>query len=292
MKTERRHELQTNVLADSLSRWIEAAKPYSRAAVAALVALVAGIFAWSYYTSQARHREADGWSEYYDAFNTRDPREGLSDVVERYPGTNVARWARVVLADIQLDDGTNRLFVDKAAGREELRKTIDAYQAVLLESDEPALGARATFGIARAREALSQDLAKARDEYRSLVKRWPDSPYAAPAKARADDLDRAETKQFYDWFAKYEKPRTMSNQPGTPGARPDFLKDPLDPGGLKMPSILDDASKAGEAPTIPPAAEGAAPAEPSEQKPDDQPSSEPSSEKPAESPAEPAAEPK
>ena len=37
MKTERRHELQTNVLADSLARWIDKAKPYSRAALAVLI---------------------------------------------------------------------------------------------------------------------------------------------------------------------------------------------------------------------------------------------------------------
>ena len=42
MKTERRHELQTNVLADSLARWIEAVKPYSRAALAVVIALVVG----------------------------------------------------------------------------------------------------------------------------------------------------------------------------------------------------------------------------------------------------------
>ena len=33
MKTERRHELQTNTLAVTLAHWIEAAKPYSRAAL-------------------------------------------------------------------------------------------------------------------------------------------------------------------------------------------------------------------------------------------------------------------
>ena len=237
MKTGRRHELQTNVLADSLAHWIEAAKPYGRAALATVIALAAGLFAWGYYSTQSTHRQAEGWDEYFDAMNTRDPREGLSDLVERYAGTSVGHWARIVLADLQLDDGTNRLFVDKAGGREELQKTIEAYQAILIESNEPMLLQRATFGLARAREALGKDLAKAREEYRSIAQKWPDSPFAAPAEARARDLDRVDTKDFYDWFAKYEPPRPMSREPGTPGVRPEFLKDQLEDGGLTLPSL-------------------------------------------------------
>ena len=266
MKTERRHELQTNVLAGSLARWIEVAKPYSRAALAIVIALVAAIFAWGYFSSQASRKQADGWDEYFDAMARRDPREGLGDIVERYSGTSVAHWARVVLADIQLDDGTNRLFVDKTGAREELRKTIEAYQAILIESDQPMLLQRATFGVARAREALGTDLAKAREDYRSIAKKWPDSPFAAAAEARAKDLDRLDTKNFYDWFAKYEPPRPMANEPGIPGARPEFMNDPLEGGGLKLPSLLDDKSSPPNPSTDPasaPASEQAKPAEPS-----------------------------
>jgi hypothetical protein len=271
MKTERRHELQTNVLAESLARWGEKVRPYSRAALAGLIAIVAVLFAWSYYSAQASRHEADGWNEYFEAMNERDPRERLGQIVERYPGTSVGQCSRVVLADIELDDGTNRLFSDKAAAKDELRRVVDTYQAVLFETDDASLRQRATYGLARAREALGQDLAKASEEYRSIAERWPDSPYAAPALERAKDLDRAETKQFYDWFAKYEPPRPMSNEPGTPGARPDFLKDPLEPGSLKLPSILDEsksgttrspeADTADESPAESPSATDAKPAE-------------------------------
>jgi hypothetical protein len=239
MKTERRHELQTNVLADSLARWIDKAKPYSRAALAVLIALVAGVFVWGYQSAQGVRRQSEGWSEYYDAMMTRDPRERLGDIAERYAGTSVAHWARVVLADIQLDDGTNRLFTDRAGAREELQNALEDYQAILRDSDDPMLTQRATFGLARAREGLAKDLIKAREEYRSIATKWPDSPYAAPAEARAKDLDRMATKSFYDWFAKYEPPRPMAKEPGSPGVRPDFMKDTLDEGGLKLPSLLD-----------------------------------------------------
>jgi hypothetical protein len=274
MKTERRHELQTNVLADSLARWIESAKPYSRAALAIVIAVAAAVFAWGYYSSQATRRQADGWDQFYDAMNARDPREGLSDVVETYAGTPVAQWARVVLADIELDEGTNRQFVDKAGGREQLKKTIEDYLAVLSEGGPPMLLQRATFGLARAREALGEKLAVARKEYESIATNWPDSPFAAAATARAKDLERLDTKNFYDWFVRYEPPRPMAREPGQPGARPDFLNDPLEGAGLNLPSILDDKSSL----TTPPAETPGTPAG-DDAKPDESP---PADEKPAE----------
>jgi hypothetical protein len=53
-------------------------------------------------------------------------------------------------------------------------------------------------------------------------------------------LDRLATKNFYDWLARYEPPRPMAGEPGTPGTRPDFLKDPLDDTGAELPSAIDN----------------------------------------------------
>ena len=257
MKTERRHELQKNQLADSLAHWIEAAKPYSRAALALVVAAVVAIFAWGYLSNQSSRRAADGWNAYFSAIGARDPRTELTDIASRYAGTEVSIWARLTLADIQLDDGTARLFVEKKDARDELRKAAELYRAVLLDSREPMVLDRATFGLARAHEALGtpETLAEARKEYRSIGEKWPNSPYAKDATERANDLDEASTKSFYDWLAAYEPPRPLGNEPGVPGARPDFLKDPLE-GGVKLPSAIDDNSalpKVGDEPAETPA---------------------------------------
>ncbi len=99
MKTTRRHELQTNELADSLARWIEAVKPYSRAILALVVAAVVAIFAWGYLSAQNSRQEAEGWNAYFTAITDRDPREALGDIITRYAGTEVSDWARVTLAD-------------------------------------------------------------------------------------------------------------------------------------------------------------------------------------------------
>lgn len=280
MKTERRHELQHNVLADTLERWIEAVKPYSRALLAGLIGIVVLFAAWAYLANQNARHAAEGWTEYFDAMMSPDPREALNDIVTRYPGTPVGMYSRAVLADIQLDDGTGRLFVDKSAGRDELQKAAEMYQALMIEADEPSLLARATFGLARAHEALGKDLGRAVEEYRSIGKKWPKSPFVAEAEARAKQLETADTKNFYDWFVKYEPPKPMTKEPGIPGARPDFMKDPLEGEGFKvppldqslLPQLSPESDKAADGETAPaekpadepsaPAAAGEKPAEP------------------------------
>jgi hypothetical protein len=253
MKTERRHELQTNVLAHSMARWIEAAKPYSKAGAAVLIAVVVALFAWAWMSTQSNRRSADGWNEYFDATSGRnpDPRALLRDISGRYSGMMVAQWARLTLADIQLDDGTGTLLTDRNRAREELTDASEEFQALLLEASHPTILERATYGLARANEALG-DLERARTEYRSLVSQWPESPFASVAESRAKDLEAKNTKVFYDWLAKYEPPPPLTNEPGTPGARPSFLSDPDEGGILDMPPL--NPQRAG--PALPSVIEG------------------------------------
>lgn len=263
MKTTRRHELQTNELADSLAHWIEAIKPYSRAAVAILVAVVVAIGAWSYLSAQSERKAAEGWDELYTALDSSTTQEDLTAVATRYSDTSVGPWARVTLADVLANEGTMEIMTNKSAARDKLQRAAEEYQAVLLEVKDPMLLQRATFGLARAHEALGtpEHLANARTEYRSIGEKWPDSPYKKDAEERAAALDTTSTKEFYDWLARYEPPRAMANEPGTPGARPDFLSDPAADSSIKLPSAIDDSTplpKFGESPSGEPAA---APAE-------------------------------
>ncbi len=237
MKTERRHELQTNELANALAHWTEAAKPYGRALLAGVIALIVAIIVWGYIATQNRRHVADGWNDYFMAVGMRDDQR-LQDIAEQYGGTLVADWARLTIADWDLDNGTNRLLTDRSLAHDQLRDAEEKYSAILIGDAPNTIQERATYGLARALEA-SGELEKARSEYRSLAQKWPGSPFAAAAEARASDLDQLPTKQFYDWIAKYEPPKPLSQEPGTPGARPDFLKEP-DTGTLQLPSSLDD----------------------------------------------------
>jgi hypothetical protein len=156
----------------------------------------------------------------------------------------VGQWSRLTLADIQLEAGTNRLLEDRKLANDELTEARETFQAILLESTEPTILERATFGLARASETLG-DLEKARQEYQSLAITWPDSPFAATAKARAEDLKETPTKKFYDWLARYEPPPPLRNEPGTPGVGPNFLEEP-DAGGILDTPLMKE-SKSGPA---------------------------------------------
>ncbi len=239
MKTERRHELQTNVLASKLAHWTEAARPYGRAMLAGILALIVAIIVWGYVATQNKRQVAEGWNDYFMAVGARDDQR-LQDVAEQFSGTVVADFARLTLADWELDSGTNRLLTDRTLAREQLRDAAERYSALLISGSSETIKERATYGLARAYEAAG-DLEKARSEYRALAQKWPDSPFAATSEARAKDLEELPTKQFYDWIAKYEPPKALSREPGTPGARPDFLSEP-DAGTLQLPSSLGDTT--------------------------------------------------
>jgi len=259
MKTERRHELQTNVLANSLGHWVERIKPYGGAFLAGGIALVIAVLAWGYVSTQSSRREADGWNEYLEALNTQNT-QLLNEVAENYSGTMVAQWARLTAADLQLNNGTNQILQNRATAREELQDAAENFSALLLDSSQATILERATFGLARAHEALGE-LEKAREEYQTVAEKWPQGPFTATAKARAADLERQGTKQFYDWLARYEPPAPLSKEPGKPGARPDFLQEP-DAGTMKLPSSLGDSKplpNLGDTPSETPAAEPALP---------------------------------
>ena len=114
----------------------------------------------------------------------------LHDVAEQYGGSTVSEWSRLTLADWQLDGGTNRLLVDRTLARDQLREAIEKYQAVILQAiRQHDLLERATYGLARAQEAYGE-LDKAREELSiELATTWPESPFAATAKARAEILE-------------------------------------------------------------------------------------------------------
>lgn len=237
MKSERRHELQHNALADTIGDWTVKLKPFARMIAGAVVLLFVLGIAVAWVTGQSERKVAEGWDEYYDAVNSAD-RTRLTEIAEKFAGTSVAPWARIVAADIALNEGTGQLFSNKTQGRELLRQAVDNYQTVFAEGFDETLKQRALFGLGRAHESLAglEDLEKARSDYKKLAEGWPAGVYSAAAKGRLADLERSSTKQFYDWFAKYEPPKASSPS----GKRPEFIEESLDKTDVELPSALDD----------------------------------------------------
>jgi tetratricopeptide (TPR) repeat protein len=233
MKSERRHELEQYSLAQWLIQAVNRIKPYTNAILAgiAVVVLVALVVTWMSGSSEARTGRA--WDQYFSALG--EPASALSDleeVAKNNPRTAAGTFALLTAADLQLDSGCNLLFTNKASANLELHHAVDNYLKVLEGRGSPAVLQRATFGLARAREALGE-ADKARESYQQLVKQWPGEVYALAGAKRLEDLDKQSTKEFYDRFAKFDPKPTPPQGPGTPGQRPEFNVDAIPDGPAK-----------------------------------------------------------
>jgi hypothetical protein len=220
MKTDRRHELQTNQLADWLAHTIEGLRPYGRAIAGAILGLVVIAAVWAYTSHQAKVDEEASWDEFYEAEGDPNPQKLLAIIDQNPVTTSVGAWSRATLADRNLTMGVDRLFVNKAEALDLLAKANDNYNAVLAVAKDPFLKQKALFGSARAYESLAQ-LDQAVQRYQQLAT-IPDGAYAAFSKQRLEDLSKPATREWYAWFAKQEARPPVIQGPGMPGQKPSF----------------------------------------------------------------------
>jgi len=221
MKTERRHELHTNWLADRLGEAAETSKPYAKGVVGVLVATVVLIAAYEYLSWRSTAESVAGWNDVWSALENRSQSEqmdALRKVVDNYPSTPAGIWAQLRLADDDLELGVRMLVEERSVGMNHLHSALKDYQSVEQKTTDPLIRQRALFGVARAQESLDQ-LDAARKAYEALAKDYPDGSYAPRAKERLDDLGRRSTQEFYDWLKTAESPsRVFGKGTQTPGS--------------------------------------------------------------------------
>jgi len=232
MKSERRHELKENELADWLEKSIDAVAPYTKAILGGIVALVVLFLAYSFWQSQAEAAEQANWDQFYAAAEATDAEAEMVKVAEARPKEPAGLWARLYAADRQLAEGTQNLFNNRAAARPKLKESAANYHAVAENAagKYAALVERATYGEAKAYEALGEksDLDAAQKLYQQLVEQYAGGALAADAERRVADLKRPATKEFYDWFVTATPLPPPSA--GTPGIGPAF-----DPSNVPTP---------------------------------------------------------
>lgn len=255
MKAERRHELQTNELAQWLNNLIEQVKPHANMILIGAIALVAIIFAVVYLSGRSGGRGGPAWDDYYraNAIEEVEQRIGqLEHVDEDHPGTPAALWAKLMAADARLLRGTTASFKDHPAGEKDLEKAKDEFLAVISGSERlpkkegEMLNRRATWCLARTYEALA-DREKSIEQYEKLAKTAPDSALGKVAAERVKYLDGM--GDWFEWYANVDPtqvtPTPRQSQgglpPGHPGISPSGGQPPPAPGtGLPPIDILPD----------------------------------------------------
>jgi hypothetical protein len=227
MKSEHRHELETNWLAHHLADFIDRVRPYGPTIFGAIVAAAVAWFAISYLSTSSTARQSEAWNTYNEAVSGLIPNVvKLRESAAEYPDSPMQQWADITWADGQVWMASRAYIQNRAASMEALNLAEGAYTSLLAESDDPRLINRAHYGLARVYE-LRNDLEKAREEYARV-----EGDFKPLAELRVEELAKPQVKATYDWLATAEAPRrALPAGPGTPGQRPDFSA-----GDLEIPT--------------------------------------------------------
>lgn len=236
MQSDRRHELETNVLADTVARVADRFRPYLGTIGLAATVLVVALAAWSLVDSRRTAAREESWEACIAALSNGQA-AAIDAVAVRYPGTPAAQWARLVLADGLLDQGSQALFTDRAMAEQRLQAAVATYAGLLAENPIDFITERATFGLAKARENLGS-LDEAVRGYEALVREHPGSAVRPFAEERIAALGRQSTRQWYDWFSQ-QKPAPPAKADGaavtTPAAGSDAAERPAAGTGTDAP---------------------------------------------------------
>jgi hypothetical protein len=218
MKSDRRHELQTNELANWLGRQYERHQGHLPAILWGVLAVVAVVVLVGLWGSRGSTSVSDAWEEYQ--IGNIDPKgtpKRLKDLAEKYPNMDIALWARLDYADQLCYDGHAKLDIDRTIATTYLRDAQKNYELILQSPKAlPEMIRRAALAEAKCWELLGKR-DKAIESYKSAAKRFATSypELSQDAASRASDLEQPEAADFYQWLASYEPPASKPlNLPG------------------------------------------------------------------------------
>lgn len=217
MQPDRRHDLETNDLADTVAAFVARMRPQLGAIGLVAAAAVIGLAGWNLVQSRRAAAREESWEACSAAFNPWQP-SVIEDVTARYAGTPAAEWARLILADAALDQAIPLLLQDRAAAEQRLRAAESGYAAVLAVPAPAAVTERATFGLAKVRESLG-NLDEAVRGYEAIVREHPDGALRPFAEERIAALGRKSTREWYAWLAQ-QKPASPPADAATPSQAP------------------------------------------------------------------------
>ena len=120
------------------------------------------------------------------------------NLAKQQPTTPVGCLAGIRAGDYFFSEGWQQRYVDQAKANQFLANAVDFYERVQKNASSPLLRERATFGLARTLETQGK-LVEAEKQYETLKT----GTYADDATKRLEDLQKPETRAFYDHFAQF-----------------------------------------------------------------------------------------
>lgn len=222
-------ELGDNDLAEATLAIVDRIRPYFSTILAGLAAALAAFVAFGVVQSQAEATRTQSWDACMAALSSGDG-DAFNEVIRRYPGTDAARWAELLVADAAAAEGAQLLFIDRQRAEGRLQAAVDAYSSLMSGRPKGLLGERVVFGLAKARESLGQ-LGEARRGYEAVAAEFPADPLGQLASSRAAELGRESTRQWYDWFGaqKIAPPASATNASNPATAQPVAPAEPAVP---------------------------------------------------------------
>ena len=218
MKSEHRHELQTNELAKLVEKAWAWVISYATPVVVVICALSVSIAGYRYISTSSTISESGAWGEFASA---RTP-EAYSDIAKlNYPDSSAADWALLVGAEMRLSVGIKVMFRDREKAVSDLEDSIDDFET-LINNSHPVIKERAIFGLACTQESLG-NVAAARSEYEKLAaQEYENSPYYEVSKERAAHLKKDGPQDFYAWFSQQNPKPPEAPEPDDPGSALDL----------------------------------------------------------------------
>ncbi len=261
MKSQRRHELQTNELADALGRLVERARPHGRT-----IALGAGVVILAVVVLIAvpvmRSRSAEAVAAAFNLAVRAGEAEAVRTFLERYPEAEQAGAARLLLADRLLADVSVGPTPQEGADPTRDEQTLAEAERLYTEVADASADLEPMARVGLALVTLERGrLDEGRKALGRVAETWPQSIAAARAKVHLDRLAGYEPVAFSD--EPLERPTAPEDvQPDAAGeAEADVpamppLEPPTEPSAVPAEPGAESPAEPSAAPAEPPS-EGA-----------------------------------
>lgn len=220
MKSEERHELETNVLAKYLVEFGQKYGKYGSHALFAVIALLAVVAIWRISSSAMRAGATQAWDSVAGAMAQFPPNvETLTATSETYAGKTAGDAAGLGVADMKLAEATLGFFSNKAEAMEKIGEAKEIYESLAKSTKNDLIRNRAKFGAARVKE-IEGDIPGAIAAYGDVG-----GILAQMAKLRAEDLEALGVESYAAWLRDAEG--TARQNPLDLFTSPEFGADPL-----------------------------------------------------------------